>query len=367
MFINRWKIRIITCSLIAILSACDKTPNTRLGQETVQPGEEQIVRDISKLLIGHLQEQYRGEKVLRDTHPKSNGCIKSTFKVDKNIPEKYQFGIFQPGKSYPTWMRFSNSVEEITNDEEKDFRGLAIKLFKVEGKRLPEPGDEDHTQDFLFLGHDGFFAANAQEFFDFFDASFNGKSTWFLLTHPRGAYNIFTGSKTYVNPLSVNWNSVTPYALGPKDDNGTYQHVVRYAMRSCSRNSGTLNDHPSPNYLQENLQKQLKNNRGCLEFLIQLQKDPQKMPVENALISWNQKDSPFLPIARIDIPSQTFTSPNQKEFCENISFNPWHGLQMHRPLGSVNRARRVVMKDISDFRLQQNGVTRKEPTGTENF
>ncbi|MBU2037636.1 MAG: catalase, partial [Gammaproteobacteria bacterium] len=61
------------------------------------------------------------------------------------------------------------------------------------------------------------------------------------------------------------------------------------------------------------------------------------------------------------------TSEAQKQFCENISFNPWHSLEEHRPIGGINRARRVVMKDISDFRLQANGVERFEPTGHEVF
>jgi len=65
-------------------------------------------------------------------------------------------------------MRFSNSVEELTDDYEKDFRGLAMKLTEVNGEREPLPGDEQHTQDFLLLGHDAFFAANPQQFFDFF-------------------------------------------------------------------------------------------------------------------------------------------------------------------------------------------------------
>lgn len=353
--------------VLALISACTEIPDVPLGQELVKPGEQKTIRAISELLIGHLKEQYQNEKILRDTHPKANGCIKGSMTVNDELPLDYQYGVFQRGKSYPVWMRFSNAVEEITNDEKKDFRGLAIKLFNISGDRLPNPGDELHTQDFMFLGHDGFFAANAQEFFDFFEASFNGNRIWFLLTHPRGAYNIFIGSKRYANPLNIQWNSVTPYALGPKSADGPYKNVVRYALRSCAVNSGTLSEHPTPDYLEENLQKQLQNGEGCLDFMIQTQRDARQNPTENALIQWDEEKSPLIKIASIRLPSQTFTSAKQKEFCENLSFNPWHGLQLHRPLGSVNRARKVVMKDISDFRLQQNGVTRLEPTGLETF
>ncbi|MGB0910983.1 MAG: catalase, partial [Nitrospirales bacterium] len=71
--------------------------------------------------------------------------------------------------------------------------------------------------------------------------------------------------------------------------------------------------------------------------------------------------------ATIHIPQQTFTSDAQKLFCEDLSFNPWHGLTAHKPLGGINRARRDEMKTISDLRLKQRGITRIEPTGNESF
>lgn len=352
------------------LTACSDIPELALGQELKPAAEDQIIRDISTLLIDHLSDVYQDEKILRDTHPKDNGCIRGRFTVNSDIAPAYRVGVFQPEAQYPLWMRFSNSVEEITSDKEKDFRGLAMKLSNVtQGTRLPEPGDEHFTQDFLFLGHDAFFAANPQQFFDFFDANFNGSRLWFLATHPRGAWNIFRGAKTYNNPLDVKWNSVVPFALGyPKansDGNLIYPQVVRYALRSCTTNSGRITE--SDDYLAENLAQQLKQGSGCLDFYIQRQQDPVKNPVENALYRWDEQQSPLIHIARIDIPSQTFTSEAQKQFCENISFNPWHGIEAHRPLGGINRARQVVMKDISDFRLKMNGVERFEPTGSERF
>lgn len=355
--------------LLTLATACTPTPDVPAGQELSPAGEEQTIRDISRLLTDNLKVQYAGTRKLRDTHPKDNGCIRGVFRVNSHIDPAFRYGIFQPDAEYPLWMRFSNSVEEITSDKEKDFRGLALKLTQINGERLPQPGDEQHTQDFLFLGHDAFFAANPQQFFDFFYANFHGSRTQFLLTHPRGAWNILRGAKVYNNPLNVRWNSVTPYALGPASSgsNGQPQwpNIVRYALRTCSDNSGDISE--SDDYLAENLDDQLADGGACLDFFIQLQKDPQANPVENALIRWDKDDSPFINLARIDIPPQSFTSDAQKAFCENLSFNPWHGLQVHRPVGGINRARKIVMKDLSDFRLQQNGVQRSEPDGHEVF
>lgn len=375
----------LTCISLLALSGCGNVEVAELGREKIplaKPGEkteEQIIDDISVLLRHNINEQYSDkEKFLRDTHPKANACLHATLTVDQAINPEYQKGVFQPGASYPLWMRFSNAVEEVTSDYEKDFRGLALKLTQVNGKRVSMTelstiegqrrhlpmGDELHTQDFLFLGHDAFFAANPMEFFEFFSMSFPR----FAITHPRGAWNIFRGSRRVVTPLDIKWNSVTAYALGAQNTDGSYNHIVRYALQTCATNSGEQPSEDNPDYLGENLAKQLSGNgKACLDFYIQRQTDAYDMPVENALVAWDQKASPFIKIARINIPAQVFTSEAQKTFCENLSFNPSHSLVDHKPLGGINRARRVVMKDISDTRLKKNGVERVEPTGAERF
>jgi len=47
-------------------------------------------------------------------------------------------------------------------------------------------------------------------------------------------------------------------------------------------------------------------------------------------------------LAMLTLPTQVFDTPEQKEVCEKLSFNPWNGLKAHRPLGEMNRARKVV-------------------------
>jgi hypothetical protein len=47
---------------------------------------------------------------------------------------------------------------------------------------------------------------------------------------------------------------------------------------------------------------------------------------------------------------------------EQLSSTPWHALPEHRPLGSINRARRVVYDAVSKYRHEQNNEPRREPT-----
>jgi hypothetical protein len=62
-----------------------------------------------------------------------------------------------------------------------------------------------------------------------------------------------------------------------------------------------------------------------------------------------------------DIPQQNFDTLEQNALGENLSFNPWHALPEHRPLGSINRMRKVVYERISGVRREMNSVERREP------
>ena len=79
------------------------------------------------------------------------------------------------------------------------------------------------------------------------------------------------------------------------------------------------------------------------------------------MTEWDPVEAPFIPIATIHIPRQTFDTPAQHAFCEDLSFTPWHSLPAHRPLGVTNRIRRVVYERISRLRHELNDRPRVEP------
>ena len=72
-------------------------------------------------------------------------------------------------------------------------------------------------------------------------------------------------------------------------------------------------------------------------------------------------------VARIEVPSQSFRSDEQMKFCEDLSFTPWHALPEHRPLGGINRLRRVVYETISSVRHELNGARPQEPAAGPDF
>ena len=112
---------------------------------------------------------------------------------------------------------------------------------------------------------------------------------------------------------------------------------------------------------------QLSERSACFEFLVQTQKDPNAMPIEDPTVEWSESESPFSKLGTLTISRQNFESPEQMKFCENLSFNPWHSLVEQRPLGGINRMRRVVYEAISKARHELNHELRAEPTGNEVF
>src|SRR6185503_4501826 len=114
---------------------------------------------------------------------------------------------------------------------------------------------------------------------------------------------------------------------------------------------------PPDDWLRQSLAMTLSNSDAEFDFMIQLQTDPKRMPIEDASIEWPERLSPFVPVAKIKIPKQEFRSPEQTVFARKLSYNPWHSIAEHRPLGNQNRARLLIYSELSRLRQSMN----KEP------
>ena len=92
------------------------------------------------------------------------------------------------------------------------------------------------------------------------------------------------------------------------------------------------------------------------------------MPIDDPTEPWSQLKSPFKPVATLTIPRQVFwpapgmprtiseATAEMVELGENMSFNPWHSLKEHEPLGGINLARRRIYSELSQFRHKNNRV-----------
>ncbi|MDT8999575.1 catalase family protein [Paucibacter sp. APW11] len=324
--------------------------------ESPPANEAQCINDLAARLQAKIVRDNAGGPMRRDAHPKMHGLVRAEFIVEPDLPEELRIGVFaEPGKTYPAWIRFSNQDGTIQPDINADIRGMAIKLMGVPGDKLLEAERQERTQDFIVISTPVFVTRDVEEFDDLIKALTG--SLWaklcFFLTHWHVAGNLLRSMKKHANPLQLRYWSTTPYLLGTR--------AVKYSAIPRAPATDTIPDSPGDDYLREAMVRQLARKEVVYDFAVQLQTDAAAMPIEDPSIEWPEALSTFRKVAAIRIPAQQFDSPAQRVFGENLSFTPWHSLPEHRPLGGINRARKIVYAAISTFRHAQNGVPRREP------
>lgn len=327
-----------------------------LAQETIPAGEAQYTADLAARLKAKIIRDNPTGIMRRDAHPKMHGVVKAEFSVEADLPAELRVGIFAEARTYQAWIRFSNQDGTIQADKARDIRGMAIKLMGVPGDKLLESERHEQTQDFIVISTNVFVTKNVEEF-DALIKAMTGSilsKIFFFATHWRVIWNLVTSLKKFANPLQMRYWSTTPYLFG--------NTAVKYSAIPHVRNPDPLPSDPGPDYLRQAMVRQLAQGEAVFDFTVQLQTNADSMPIEDPGKEWKESESPFRKVATIRILQQEFDSEAQRVFGENLSYTPWHSLPAHRPLGGINRARKIVYDAISTFRHEYNKVARKEPS-----
>ena len=354
----------------------DEGIDTALG-EVLEPNEDASIQKVIDEAMVALTRDYHAPRVPRDAHAKSHGCLQSEFMVNnRNLPPDLRSGLFAENKSYPAWVRFSNNTSDpMSHDKDLDLRGIAIKVMDVPGVKILEGEQDEITQDFLMFASPIFFVKNIKDYSEFIKALGKGEALKDLLMRPRSLVQLATAQlKASVkrNPLSLTYFSASPYRLGRRENPNRVP--VKYSVTACdpikAKNEPQGNK-SNPNFMHDALKQSLSSSDACFKFQVQLGDPalPRVYDVEDPSVLWPEKRSlmhlrnfsPYVTVAVLRIPRQDFDSGERKQFCENLSYTPWHSLPEHRPLGRTNRMRRKLYEAISSYRHSANGVTREEP------
>ncbi|MDF0651727.1 MAG: catalase family protein [Nitrospira sp.] len=343
-------------------------PNERLriAEELVQPDEEASLQSI----IDSFQKQMRGlwkpGGFERGGNTKTHGIVRAEFIVHDGLPPQFRHGIYAQPKTYRAWVRFSGPGPYVTPDiDDVGFMSISIKLMGVPGPKLME--EEKFTQDMFGVSTPTFVTpdtrANAQLQLESLK---NAQMYYFFnLRRPHLLDFIMQGLwiKTQSSPFEAPYFSCVPYLLGegqamqysvwPKSNNKT--PIPRLPLR------------PPDDYLRQAMVAALNQRDVELDIRLQLQTDPHLMPLENNAVLWPERLSPRVSVASLRIPQQKFDSPAQIAFARRLSYNPWHCIAEHRPLGNQSRARRRMYFELSKLRHDMNAVPHYEPTGDETF
>ncbi len=350
----------------ALISLRLKDEGLRLAEETLSPDEAQFLEAIITDMSAYMRSHYAPGKVERAGNSKTHGVVRGEFVVRDDLPAKWRCGVFKEPRVFRAWVRFAGPGPSVPPDiEDVGVLSIGIKLMGVSGPKLLE--DEEFTQDFTGISTPTFTTPNVQENTKL-QAAIGKGTPLFYFINPFDSHlldGVMQGlwSRTQSSPLETPYWSCVPYLLGEEQ---AMQYSVRPRLKMRSR-VPRLPLRPSDNYLREAMAATLSCQEVEFDFLVQVQTDPQRMPVENASVRWPEALSPPVPVATLRLPRQTFDSPAQLAFAHNLSFNPWHCVPEHRPLGNQNRARRRMYQELSRLRQSMNATPHREPTGDEAF
>lgn len=352
------------------------------GPDIEQPeaDEKETINGIIKGMTSQSEtvEKREGHAV-RASHAKSSACVIGELVITENLPPELAQGLFaQPG-TYPVAVRFAQGPGETLGDRVSTHRGMSIKVFGVEGEKLP--GHDADTQDFVLATGTTFPSGTAKGFLR--DGTVIGGSAGMpegvksavsstmrnfnRLLHAFGTESAkadFFGHP-FSHPMSEGYFSQAPIRFG---DFVAKLGVVPVAAEQLQLADWRLDPHEDEDGFRHAASAYFEKHEAVYELKAQLWSDADKQPIEDASVDWPVDISPYRTIATIRLPRQQAYSPERvRYFDEVMTFRPAHSLAAHRPLGGVMRARLQVYRALSAFRHRESGIDEQNTRSIEQI
>ena len=350
--------------------------------EVKQPNEDEQSRQVvdsmarvNRLMFDKLRH------AVRDAHAKSHGILKAELQIYPNLPEPLAQGIFKTPKTYPLIIRLSTAPGAIMPDGMPTLRGMAIKIIGVEGEKfLPEEKDAV-TQDFLLVNHPVIPTGTIETYLD------QQKKLEKMVGLPQevqslqakvttAAYKALNVIGIHPDPNNIGAGKPNTHILGETFFTmaalryGDY--VAKISALPLSENVKALTgqeiDGDNESVLRDLVVDFFHNNSAEYELRVQLCTDLNTMPVEDGSVEWPQEQSPYQAIGKITIAAQEAYSPERRVYGDDVlSFNPFHCIPEHRPLGGIMRIRRLAYDTSSKYRHHMNAQPRVEPQSIDEL
>ncbi|MGC4095170.1 MAG: hypothetical protein QM756_46075 [Polyangiaceae bacterium] len=247
-------------------------------------------------------------------------------------------GVFaQDGARFPVYARFSNAASRRQPDKLPDARALAIKLVGVPGRKFI-PGLEDElTQDFLCLSEPSIPFRDPDEFMIFQRASKDGPLpllprffSGFGLSRGLQVLKRLAKSKNLTSYATSDFHTVAPIAWGD-----TAAKLGFFPLQS-----GEVPSEGGADRFRHDLLKRFEAGPLAWAVRAQLFVDDTCTPIEDTSVTWS---APWIELGRLTLKQRNPARGDELDaLVEKLSFDPWHAIEAHRPLGAVMRARRIA-------------------------
>lgn len=342
--------------------------------EQPQPDEQTTVTDLNEtfdIILERTAEDY-GHAV-RSVHAKSHGLLEGELTIDSDLPAELAQGLFAQGGRHKVLIRLSTNAGDILPDAIGLPRGLAMKVFDVAGDRLP--GSEGTAQDFVMVNGPVFQAKTAEKFLGnlkllakttdrlkgtkkVVSAALRGVRHAFeaVGAEPPAAINSLGGAPN-LEPLGETYYSATAFRFGDYIAKFSIAPVAP-AMTALSGKEIAIEGREDA--IREDVRTEMRTLDAEWEFRVQLCRDLEAQPVEDATVLWT---SPFVRVGTIRAAAQdSWSDAHVQQINEETRFSVWTGIAAHQPLGNINRARRDTYRHSADFRARVNGCPYHEPS-----
>lgn len=276
----------------------------------------------------------------RALHRKQLTAAQGTLEVLADLPAFARQGLFAAPAIFDARVRLSNGGMDRAADRTPDVRGFALSVGGVQGESALGNGPA-RSQDFTLINQEAFSFPKSEEFVGFVVAAAESKGA--LLKYLVSRYGLLGGPRRLlklVGNLGKRFGgfateplfSAVPMACGP--------YAVRVRLLPVSSNGAPL-DGANEDWGAD-FAACLK--RQALFWDLQLQPfvNEEITPIEDASVNW---PSPYTTVARLSLPLQDSASAQGQTLLREVEaavFDPWQALAAHRPLGDVQRARKVV-------------------------
>lgn len=338
----------------------------KIAEEKLFPDEEAYLDSIVDSFEKQMRLLWKPGAFERGGNTKTHGIVRGELIVHDGLPAGLRHGIYARPRTYRAWVRFSGPGPYITPDiDDVGFMSISIKLMGVPGPKLM--AEENFTQDMFAVSTPTFVTpdtvSNAQLQIESLK---NAQIFYFLNLHRPHLLDLIMQSlwiKTQSSPFEAPYFSCVPYLLGEGQ-------AMQYSVWPKSKGRTPIPRlplRPPDDYLRNAMVASLAKGDVEFDIRLQLQTDAHLMPIENNAVLWPEKFSPRISAATLRLPRQKFDFPAQLDFARMLSYNPWHCIAEHRPLGNQNRARRRMYDTLSRLRHAMNDVPLYEPTGDEVF
>jgi len=314
-------------------------PPSTAWQEQVDPGEAERFAAYAVFFARMQEDKSVRWGTGRALHRKLLAAAHGTLEVLDGLPACARHGLFATPRDYEAWVRLSNGGFDVAADRKPDIRGFGLRVFGVAGESAL--GGPVVSQDFTLINQENFGFARSDEFVDFVQAASKGAGA--LLRHMVKRYGVVGGprrlllmlgrvGKPFSGFATEAFYSAVPMAVGP--------YAARVRLSPASTNgSGSLKAGAD-----WGADFAARLARSPLHWDLQLQffTDEQATPIEDASANWS---SPFTTVARLMLPRQDLASAAGKDLAAKVEasvIDPWQAMAEHRPLGEVQRARKVV-------------------------